>query len=377
MSMIGPSLPDHVAVNRLITLSNTSDNQLQSFRTSAAKMSAEFEYAVRNDDVETVVSMLNDGEDVDARTIRGNIALRIAASKGYERMIRVLLQRRAGSKFYHEDQSLLSALPLAAEEGHVECVRLLLDHDADRSGSVEARSAALSMAATFGHTEIVRLLLSHGVPVSGLWGTYPLHRACSGGYFNRNARQVDIVRLLLDHGADINAVNDDRRTPLWFAAKNGKYGMVKFLLDEGALVDPSLSIPRKFTLTKKPASALSAAAGRGGISDVQLLLGHGADVNDFDICAPFRHLERLKGSPPSLGRTRCRRPRTYKRRPKRSAPSHFFRLPKHSRYARSVWGGCQREDDHWTNSTSPCYGLGHGSEGGGDNTYTPSPRSGR
>ncbi|KAJ7392435.1 hypothetical protein OS493_012098 [Desmophyllum pertusum] len=68
--------------------------------------------------------------------------------------------------------------------------------------------SAVHLAAEYGHTEAVRLLLEHGADVntelsinaSDDDGLTPLHRAASAG-------QCDTVNFLLDHGANVNAEN--------------------------------------------------------------------------------------------------------------------------------------------------------------------------
>src|SRR5262249_31390401 len=63
----------------------------------------------------------------------------------------------------------------------------------------------LHRAAQQGHTEVVRLLLEHGAgPNAREPGdhTYPLHWAAAHGH-------IEIVRALLDAGADVHGAGDD------------------------------------------------------------------------------------------------------------------------------------------------------------------------
>ena len=90
-----------------------------------------------------------------------------------------------------------TALYLAVDANHIECIRLLLPLNgidvniADRDGWTP-----LYIACSGGHTDIVRLLLSNGngidVNIANRDGYTPLYTACSGGH-------TDIVRLLLFH----------------------------------------------------------------------------------------------------------------------------------------------------------------------------------
>jgi ankyrin repeat protein len=58
-----------------------------------------------------------------------------------------------------------TALHLAAGEGHLEIVKLLLEHGADVNAKT-AYETALHLAAGEGHLEIVKLLLEHGADVN-------------------------------------------------------------------------------------------------------------------------------------------------------------------------------------------------------------------
>jgi ankyrin repeat protein len=89
-------------------------------------------------------------------------------------------------------------LPVAAALGRVEEFSRLLP-----GASHEDRHLALTMAADFGHAEIVRLLLDSGEdpnrynPVGGHSHTTPLHQAAAAGH-------QDVVRLLVQRGARLN-----------------------------------------------------------------------------------------------------------------------------------------------------------------------------
>jgi len=45
---------------------------------------------------------------------------------------------------------------------------------------------------------------------------------------------VEVLRALVEAGADVNKGNNNGRTPLIYAAGNGKVEVVRFLLQKGA-----------------------------------------------------------------------------------------------------------------------------------------------
>jgi Ankyrin repeats (3 copies) len=106
-------------------------------------------------------------------------------------------------------------LPAAAALGRIEDARRLL-----AGASSEDRHLALTLAADFGHVEIVRLLLDAGEdpnrynPVGGHSHTTPLHQAAGSGH-------AEVVRLLVERGARL-----DLQDILWQAtpADWARYG---------------------------------------------------------------------------------------------------------------------------------------------------------
>jgi hypothetical protein len=97
-------------------------------------------------------------------------------------------------------------LPVAAALGRIDDARRMLGSAGSRD-----RHLALTLAADFGHVEIVRLLLDAGEdpnrynPVGGHSHTTPLHQAAGGGH-------EEVVRLLVEHGARL-----DLKDILWRA----------------------------------------------------------------------------------------------------------------------------------------------------------------
>ncbi|CAM6002039.1 unnamed protein product [Sphagnum balticum] len=81
--------------------------------------------------------VLADGIDVNAMSDRGHTALSLAALKGYARMVALLIKYKADvNAVATRSDGLLflgyTALMHASQQGHVECVRVLLANGADR-----------------------------------------------------------------------------------------------------------------------------------------------------------------------------------------------------------------------------------------------------
>jgi hypothetical protein len=120
----------------------------------------------------------------------------------------------------------------------------------------------------------------------------PLHHAAAGG-------DTDVARLLIDKGFKVNQGDATYRTPLAYAAENGRTGMAEFLASRGAvgqdrasqILDAAASrdgatVRRLVEEGADPNTAqgwgqtlLHYAAGEGDKETAELLLRKGADVN--------------------------------------------------------------------------------------------------
>ena len=146
---------------------------------------------------------------------------------------------------------------------------------------------ALRFAAQFGHLELVRWLLERGLPANELPrpGSSALHEAAFGGH-------VEVVRLLLDHGARADERDPDHRASAFGWAAEGRRTDVLELLrarcepeffdavDLGWLdaVEAHLGRDRSLANAREgKGEVLRYAAFHGDEGLVRLLLAHGAD----------------------------------------------------------------------------------------------------
>ena len=118
-------------------------------------------------------------------------------------------------------------LPVAASLGRNDDARRLLV-----SASSEDRHLALSVAADFGHADIVRMLLDAGEdpnrynPVGGHSHTTPLHQAAGAGH-------DEVVRLLVERGARLDMKDVLwNGTPAGWARYAGRTEIEQYLRDQ-------------------------------------------------------------------------------------------------------------------------------------------------
>lgn len=143
----------------------------------------------------------------------------------------------------------------------------LLDTVSVRSGHRKMRAAAMAAPAKAISEELLDAYIKYGNNADGIPA---LHAAIK-------AKDERAVRLFLDHGADPNAKcnppfdmhNIRPTTALGFAASYGNSNIVNFLIDRGAIVNPS----------EDEISHLCCAARFNNSETIQCLVRRGANLN--------------------------------------------------------------------------------------------------
>lgn len=137
----------------------------------------------------------------------------------------------------------ITALHIAADVGDTDTVAWLLASgvavDSRYSKTPSKDFTALYDAEEGGHVDTIRVLLDHGAdPTSTPYGGLTaLHVAACNGH-------MEAAGILLDHGADINAVTSCGKTPLLDAIENNHLSMIELLVGRGAdMSSPSLHKP--------------------------------------------------------------------------------------------------------------------------------------
>jgi ankyrin repeat protein len=116
--------------------------------------------AARSNDVARVKALLSQKAPEDQRNARLETALFIAASEGHLDVVRVLVDVPAGINLPdHEGRTPLFA---AAAAGHREVVEFLLDNGAQPNGSRNNGESPLAIAVENKHLDVVRSLLKMG-----------------------------------------------------------------------------------------------------------------------------------------------------------------------------------------------------------------------
>jgi len=194
--------------------------------------------------------------------------LHYAAFCGLNNIVKVLAienSRNVNSRSFVDDST---PLHLASQERHVEFVRLLVEHGADRAAQDKDGWTPLHRASERGHVEVARILVEGGadLAIQDKDGSTPLHRASQRGH-------AEFARLLLEHGANTSAQDKDGSAPLHFASRRGHSQLARILLEHGANVAAQ---------DKHGWTPLHFASQGRNVGLALILFTHGADATAHD-----------------------------------------------------------------------------------------------
>jgi len=168
-------------------------------------------------DINSILTVINRGADVNLVDIKGRTALIWASEEGNLGMVRGLIIKGAdvNKKGYESSIPLpvfstnyetRTPLSLAAENGHSEVAKYLIENGA----SID--NYTLRLAAASGNLETAKCLLSHITDINKLdkYGWSILGAAAQACY-------PDMVKFLIEKGAKVNILDKQGNTPLIMA----------------------------------------------------------------------------------------------------------------------------------------------------------------
>lgn len=244
--------------------------------------------------------LIEHGADVNAKGQCRNTPLHRAAEFGHTETAQLLIESGADINALYDylpGEYAYTPLELAIERGHTDTAKLLIEKGADLNTHNRHHRTLLHLAARQGNYELVRLLIELGanVNVTDKYEQTPLHLVATADMARLliargadvNARSYDnqtpfsnavyraateVAQVLIEKGAD--AIQDDDRGLLHFAAEQGHTGIVALLVKNGVSPDAKNCLGKK--------TPLHLATDGGHDDTVQQLLESGADVNARD-----------------------------------------------------------------------------------------------
>ncbi|CAG4944841.1 unnamed protein product [Colias eurytheme] len=131
-----------------------------------------------------------------------------------------------------QDAFMRTALHYAAEQGHTDIVKLLLDAGSKLDITAGDGLTSLHIAVIKNHIETVKELLSAGSHVN-----YKTHEKMTALHFAASRGYLDLVKILVSNGAYLEARDTNERTALYLAAGRGHVDVIKYLISAGANVN--------------------------------------------------------------------------------------------------------------------------------------------
>jgi len=156
----------------------------------------------------------------------------------------------------------------AAENGHLKCMKKLLDNDVDIESENGKGDTALVIATRHDQIECMGLLLDRNADIEkdDISGGTPLIIASRRG-------KIEMLRLLLDRNANIESKDNNGATALIVASGRGYFECTQLLLDRHADIESQ---------DDHGSTALIVCANRGEVECTKLLLDRHANIEHKD-----------------------------------------------------------------------------------------------
>ncbi|KAH7178845.1 hypothetical protein DER46DRAFT_633448 [Fusarium sp. MPI-SDFR-AT-0072] len=264
--------------------------------------------AISNGHAETVEFLLNVGADPNTCGVKDEPVLYLAAEKGDEKAMKLLLERGASVKA--KDRWLETPLHVAAQKkGSVAIMEALLSYGAEIDARDDRGRTPLILALIYASIDEIGFLIGQGADVTAQdeEDETCLHQAMKRGNatleifrlllengaradarsrsgrtclhtFARRGAVIpstgDLIQLVTSRGTDLNANDNDGNTPLHLMTKHGNVEALSTLADQ-----PGLYLNARNRLGKTP---LHVAALRNSPGRLAILIKKGADINSLD-----------------------------------------------------------------------------------------------
>jgi ankyrin repeat protein len=225
----------------------------------------------------------------------------LAARVGDVKVMSAILDMLPAISDVYAKESGFAPLTIAAQEGHIEVVELLLNRGANPNWRT-SEFGYTALRSGIEHPGVIRVLLSRGANPNILAedGATPLSAAISFNrlesaqilaeksdltvklfqsemtylHFAAERGNVEATQMLIASGADVHAMNKLGNTPLSYAAHKGKNSVAQVLIQNGAQVNHC---------NKEGSTPLLMAVHSGNVNTAETLIRAGANIHESGI----------------------------------------------------------------------------------------------
>jgi ankyrin repeat protein len=182
-------------------------------------------------DAETATRLLDAGAEINVLDRFGASPLELAAWRGFEPLVDLLLER--GAELPAAGEGLNDVTVFSAQHGLARLFALAVENGTDLDMANDGGGTLLHSAAEGGSADVVGILLEEGKQIDARdrYGWTPLHYATREGH-------EDVVSLLLSRGASAGARTLFGDSPYNLAAATDRESMLQLLENEGVSTDP-------------------------------------------------------------------------------------------------------------------------------------------
>ena len=201
------------------------------------------------------------GTNIDQEDEFGNYPVLLAVDQGHLEIVDLLIEHEV--ELETEDQHGFTALIVAAERNYPDILQLLLDNGSDIEAEDKAERTALDWSIIMGSSESEDILRENDAP-SGAEKSF---------IAAIQTNNIDSVNALLDQGADVNEPAYTSKTPIHYASHSRNIEILKLLIAKGANLEAE---------TELGVTPLGYAVGLNQPENCRVLLEAGANVDTID-----------------------------------------------------------------------------------------------
>jgi ankyrin repeat protein len=208
--------------------------------------------------------------DINSVNNLGESPLLITSIKGDYDCLQLLIKNKADVNKVDNNGTL--PLFIASSNGYLNCIELLIENNSDINYKTNDGFTPLTIASTNGHFECIKLLIEKCADINNFGFESPFLNACKSG-------NHDCVKLFIDKGIYVYQVDSENNTALSLVSLSGDYKSVELLINK------RLDVNAVNNNDKTPlilACSIFAAKQKNNFECIDLLIKNGADVNKID-----------------------------------------------------------------------------------------------